>query len=488
MPVLSVQNLSHATTQTVRPPEERPEPGLVHLGIGAFFRAQTALYIEEAMQLRGGDWGVIGVSLRSPTPRDQLAPQDFLYTALERDSGAQRARIIGAVRDILVAPENPLAVLEWMRKPAIKIITLTITEKGYCHDPATGSLNWEHPEILHDIENPQRPRSAIGFIVEALAQRKADRARGFTVISCDNLAKNGKLLSGLVQQFAARRDPALAQWIAQNATFPCSMVDRIVPATTESDLTDVAAITNLTDAAPVVHEPFRQWVIEDDFVEGTRPAWDLCGAQFVKNVAPYEDMKLRLLNASHSALAYLGYLSGRETISEAVSDPVLRAFVNKLWQGEIIPVMTPLPGIDLGDYTRKLLARFSNTAIRHRTWQIAMDGSQKLPPRILSTMRARLARQMPAPLLTLVTAAWIRYVRGVDDAGKAIDVSDPLAGEMQARLKAAKGPIEEVDAMLSMQAIFGDLSGHAGFRAALLESYDALSRQGAHAAAARLVQ
>lgn len=476
---LSLANLASASLS----PAERPAPGIVHLGIGAFFRAHGALYTQEAIAAAGGDWGIIGVSLRSPLQRDLLAPQDFLYTALERDAAGTRATIVSVLREVLVAPEDPATVLERMARPSTRIVTLTVTEKGYCHDPANGALNADHPDIRHDFASPHAPRSAIGFIVEALRLRKERTIAPFTVLCCDNLPKNGRLLEGLVRAFAGRLDPALERWIGSHAAFPSCMVDRIVPATTDRDKDDAVRSTGFADAAPVTHEPFRQWVIEDRFTECGRPAWERGGAEFVADVAPYENMKLRLLNASHSALAYLGYLSGYETIADTVADKALRGFVGRLWREEIVPV-TPIPaGVDAAAYTDALLTRFSNSAIRHRTWQIAMDGSQKLPQRILETVRARLAANSPIPHLALAVAAWIRYVRGRDEAGGEIDVRDPLAGELKSAIAKADNSEGEVRAALSFTAIFGqDLSTHAGFAAAVIASYERLQSLGARRA------
>jgi fructuronate reductase len=479
---LSPKNLA-LVPRPQRGPAERPAPGIVHLGIGAFFRAQTALYIQEAIAATGGDWGVIGVSLRSPQQRDLLAPQDCLYTAIERDTDGARATIVNVLREILVAPENPAAVLDRMARPATRLVTLTVTEKGYCHDPANGTLNWDHHEIQHDLVRPRAPRSAVGFIVEALRLRKENSVAPFTAITCDNLPKNGKLLEGLVCSYAERLDLELARWIASRAAFPSCMVDRIVPATTEKDIDDAARLTGLADAAPVTHEPYRQWVIEDRFVDNARPAWERCGVEFVANVEPYENMKLRLLNASHSALAYLGYLSGYETIADAVADEGLRGFIERLWHEEIIPVTLIPRGTDAKAYTDALLARYSNTAIRHRTWQIAMDGSQKLPQRILETVRVRLAGNLSIVHLGLVVAAWIRYVRGVDEAGKAIDVRDPFAADLKAAIGRAGNTAGEVHAALSFTAIFGDLSKDDRFAAAVIAAYERLQNEGARRSA-----
>ncbi len=461
-------------------------PGIVHLGLGAFVRAHLADYTEDALARVPGAWGITGVSLQRPDQRDRLAPQNGLYTALQRDGDGVRARIIGGVRRLLVAPENPARVVEAMADPGCRIVSLTVTEKGYCHDPATGRLNAEHPDIRHDLEHPAAPRSAVGMMVAALGRRRAAGLAPFTVLCCDNLPHNGALVAGLVADFAALQGGPLAAWIARNGAFPATMVDRIVPATTPADLDAAAAATGLWDAAAVTHEPFRQWIIEDRFVDGARPAWHEVGAQLVGDVTPFEHMKLRLLNGAHSALAYLGYLAGHETIVDAVGDAALRDFVRGLWCEEIIPVVPAPPGTDLAGYADALLARFSNPAIRHRTWQIAMDGSQKLPQRVLATIRERLARGLPIRRLALVVAAWVRYVGGVDEAGQAIDVRDPLAGVLRAALDAAgDDAAARVAAVIGIEAVFGqDLPRDAGFRAAVTNAYWALLAGGARAAVA----
>jgi fructuronate reductase len=487
--------LSLASLATSRPAVRRPSyapaalrPGIVHLGIGAFVRGHVAIYTEDAIALRGGDWGIVGVSLRHPDQRDRLAPQDGLYTALERGPVAKPPRIVGCLREVLVAPENPEVVLGRMTGPAIRIVSLTVTEKGYGHDPATGRLNPEHDDIRHDIAEPHAPRSAVGFIVEALARRRAAGVAPFTVMSCDNLPQNGKLLKGLVRDFAARRDPELAHWIDTHGAFPSSMVDRVVPPVTDADRADIENLTGLFDASPVGHEPFSQWVLEDSFVGGARPAWHECGVEFADDVKPYEDMKLQLLNGAHSALAYLGYLSGHDMISQAIADPVLQGFVRNLWDEEVIPVVHAPAGVDLAAYTATVQSRFANPFVRHRTWQVAMDGSQKLPQRILPSVRARLARGMDLPRLALVIAAWVRYAGGTDEGGKTIDVRDPLAGQLRDRLGAAsRTPADQVEAALSFKTIFGDdLPTDERFRDALRTAYAELALLGARKAAASL--
>ena len=482
--------LSSATFAQLRPGTARPgydwrtlEAGIVHLGLGAFVRAHMATYTDDLLAIEPGPWGIAGVSLRRPDQRDALAPQDGLYTALQRDGAGMQARIVGCLRRTIVAPENPAALVATMAAPSCRIVSLTITEKGYCHDPATGQLDQHNPEIRHDLENAAAPRSAVGLIVAGLAARRLAGLPPFTVLCCDNLPHNGRLVAGLAHNFAAMRDDALARWIEANCAFPSTMVDRIVPATTDQDIAAAAEATGLYDAAPVTHEPFRQWVIEESFVARTRPAWDKVGAQLVTDVAPYEHMKLRLLNGAHSALAYLGYLSGYETIADVIANDAFRAYVGRLWD-EIIAVVPPPPGADLHRYAAELLARFGNTAIRHRTWQIAMDGSQKLPQRLLDTVRERLARNLPIPRLALAIAGWIRYIGGKDEAGQPIDVRDPLADRLKTVLaEAGPDPARQVEAVLRVDAIFGaDLPNAPGFAQAVTRAYTRLRDTGARAA------
>jgi fructuronate reductase len=459
--------------------------GIVHLGLGAFARAHLALYTEDT-QARA--WGILGVSLQRPDQRDLLAPQDCLYTALERGPQGDTTRIVTCLTGVLVAPEDPEAVLAAMSAETTRIVTLTITEKGYCHDPATGRLNLAHPTIAHDLAHPDAPRGAIGFLVEALRRRRAAGRRPFTVLCCDNLPANGRVVGSLVADFAAQRDPALAAWIAAEARFPCSMVDRIVPATTPADVAEVAATTGYTDAAPVIHEPFRQWVVEDCFVDDARPRWEIGGAQFVTEVEPFEHMKLRLLNGAHSALAYLGYLGGHETIAETMADPGYAGFVERLWRDEIVPVVPPPPETDLLAYVAALQARFSNPAIRHRTWQIAMDGSQKLPQRLLGTIRERLERGLALPCLALVVAGWISYTSGVGEHGEPIDVRDPLAEKLRTvQAECPEDPEARVKAVLALEQIFGaDLPADRRFVAAVTAAYRDLCTFGARASVTAL--
>lgn len=487
---LSTRTLAHIGTGIATPRYDRSAiaPGIVHLGLGAFFRAHGAEYIDDILALEPGPWGIVGVSLQRPDLRNRLQPQDCLYTLIARDDQPPRARVIGSVLDTLVAPEDPSRVLSKLTDPMTRIVSLTITEKGYCHDPATGRLQVHHPDIQHDLSHLSSPRTAIGFLVAALKSRHSKGLPPLTVLCCDNLPHNGTLLRGLVRDFAALHNDSLAQWIEAEVAFPSTMVDRIVPASTPSDIADAARLLALHDDAPVAHEPFRQWVIEDTFIDRSRPALHHVGAQLVTDVAPYEDMKLKLLNGAHSALAYLGYLGGHQTIADCVADPVYRNYTSALWREEILPTMTAPPGINLPDYTAALLTRFDNPAIRHRTWQIAMDGSQKIPQRLLQTIRTRLRAQQPVPRLASAIAAWMLYVGGRDLRGDPIDVRDPLAATLSDAIAAAGSSSEgRVRSLLKNTQIFDlELASSQQFEFAVTSAYDRLRVHGARASLASI--
>jgi fructuronate reductase len=434
--------------------------GIVHLGIGAFHRAQTAVFSDDALALDQGNWGICGVSLRSADVRDRLSPQDGIYTAVEKSPAGIRRRIIGSVREVLFLGDQREQVETRLVAAETRIVSLTITEKGYCHDPATGKLNLRHPDVVHDLAHPAQPQSAVGLIVAALDARRRSHGGALTVLCCDNLPHNGVLVRGLVAAFAEARDPVLARWIEDHASFPSTMVDRIVPATTDTDIADNDTALGMHDAAPVMHEPFKQWAIEDNFVAG-RPRWDKAGAELVDDVAPFEAMKLRLLNGSHSAFAYLGFLAGHEYIYQVAAQPDFVAFMRRLMADEVVPTLTVPRGVDVAAYQQALITRFGNPALPHRTQQIAMDGSQKLPQRLLGTVRDNLNAGRRIDLLALAVAGWMRYVSGRDEAGNAIKVSDPLAGEF-ARIGADSGiddggePAALARGLLGIRAIFGD--------------------------------
>jgi fructuronate reductase len=455
----------------------------VHLGVGAFQRAHQAMYTEAALAAGDSRWGILGASLRSPVVRDQLEPQDGLYTLAVRGAAGETLQVIGAIRQVLVAPEDPAALLRALTDPAVAIVTLTVTEKGYCYDPATAALDEAHPDIVHDLANPAVPRTVPGFLVEALRIRRESQTDAFTVLCCDNLPHNGRTVRAIVTRFAALRDRALAGYIANEVAFPSTMVDRITPATTDADRVAIAARLGLEDASPVVTEPFTQWVIEDRFPRG-RPDWSIAGAEFVSDVAPYENMKLRLLNGSHSTLAYLGYLAGYETVSDTMKDAHYRRLAESLMDDAAATLKMP-PGADVAAYSQALIARFENPALRHRTWQICMDGSQKLPQRLLGSIRDRLAVGSPIDRLVMGVAGWMRYVTGIDEQGKPIDVRDPLAVRLrsiadQAGLNAAR----LAPALLDVREIFGDLGADPRFRNAVTEALARIIAKGARAAVA----
>jgi fructuronate reductase len=434
--------------------------GIVHLGIGAFHRAQTAVFSDDALALDQGNWGICGVSLRSADVRDRLSPQGGMYTAVEKSPTGIRRRIIGSVREVLFLGDQREEVKTRLAAAETRIVSLTITEKGYCHDPATGKLNLRHPDVVHDLAHPEQSQSAIGLIVSAFDARRRSHGGPLTVLCCDNLPHNGAMVRGLVAAFAEARDAALARWIAEHASFPSTMVDRIVPATTDADIADNDAALGMHDAAPVMHEPFKQWAIEDNFVAG-RPRWEDVGAELVDDVAPFEAMKLRLLNGSHSAFAYLGFLAGHEYIYQVAAQPDFVAFMRRLMADEVVPTLTVPTGVDIVAYQRALVTRFGNPALPHRTQQIAMDGSQKLPQRLLGTVRDNLSAGRRIDLLALAVAGWMRYVSGRDEAGRAIEVSDPLAEEF-ARIAAGSrvhdggDPAVLASGLLGIRAIFGD--------------------------------
>ncbi|AZO35865.1 MAG: mannitol dehydrogenase family protein [Mesorhizobium sp.] len=398
-------------------------PGIVHLGVGAFHRAHQAAYVDACLADGESDWGIVGVSLRSPDTRDALQPQDGLYTLAIRDSAGEQLQVIGSIQSLLVAPEYPGAVLAALTDPRIRIVTLTITEKAYLR-AADGTLDSAHPDIVHDLANPGSPKTAHGFLTESLARRSIAGTPPFTVLCCDNLPANGATLHRLLIEFAKLRDADLGRHVADEVAFPSSMVDRIVPATTDADRTRIGQQLGVEDAWPVMTEPFRQWVVEDRFPAG-RPAWEKFGVTMVEDVGPFEDMKLRLLNGAHSGIAYLGLLSGHATVDCAFADPSIRQFVDRLW-AEAIPTLPQDAGLDPIPYTAELAQRFSNTALAHRTAQIANDGSQKLPQRIVASALARMEAGLLPEHLSLVVAAWIAACAARGGALPEAHFTDPL--------------------------------------------------------------
>lgn len=465
------------------------QAGIVHLGVGAFQRAHLAIVNEAALHASGDlRWGTVGVSLRQADTRDALLPQGGLYTLAIRDAAAdgtarETLQVIGNLLDVLVAPESPQAVLERIAHADTRIVSLTVSEKGYHHHPASGALRVDDESILHDLANPGGPRTALGFIVHALQLRRHRTLPPITLLSCDNLPANGDTLRGLVLSFAEQLDPTLRDWIATHCSFPNSMVDRIVPRTTDADREHVSARLGVQDAWPVIGEPFLEWVVEDRFVSG-RPAWNEGGARFVEHAEPFERLKLRLVNGSHSALAYLGAMAGWRTVDRAIANPALCAYLDALLRDEIAPTLPAMPGLDLNDYRARLLQRFANPALQHQTAQIAMDGSQKLPQRLLGTVRDRLAANAPIDGLALAIAAWVHYLGGVDETGATHTVQDPLAAALAVQLghlRAAASFTDGVEAFLTFAPVFGDLAGEGRFVGAVARQLHSLRQRGVQA-------
>ena len=467
-----MRRLSHDALADLPPAVARPgydradvTTGIVHLGIGAFHRAHMADYIDRALAAGDHRWGITGVSLRSPGVRDQLGPQDGLYTLIERDGSGDRLRIIGAVGRVLVAAEDPAAVIAAMAHPDVRIISLTVTEKGYCHDPATGALNPAHPDIVHDLAHRQAPRSAIGYLVAALAARQAGGAGPVSLLSCDNLPHNGAVLAQVVREFAELAVPRLPEWIAANVAFPATMVDRIVPATTDADRAALAATLGCEDHGMVKAEPFTQWVVEDSFAAG-RPDLAAFGVQLVDDVRPWELAKLRMLNGSHSTIAYMGLAQRYEFVDQAIADPAIAATIRSLMI-EAASTLPPMTGFDPADYAEALLARFANPALEHRLAQIAMDGSQKLPQRLVQTVADRHAAGHPAPAAARGIAGWMAHLAGPH-------VNDPLAAALVPLAEAAGGdPRRLVESLCDVAAIFGETGKADWFRQQIMAAASA---------------
>ncbi len=449
--------------------------GIVHLGVGAFHRAHQAVYTDAVLRRFGGNWGICGISLRSPGVRDALAEHDCLYTVSVRGASGSSSTTVGALTRVLVAPEDPAAVVEAIAVPDVQVLTLTITEKGYCLAPASGLLDRNHPDIAHDLAQPDAPRSALGFLAAGLKARHKRGGSGLTVISCDNLAGNGRKLQAALIELARSLDADLAAWIEQSCRFPNSMVDRIVPAVTTADLATIAADLGEQDPAAVVTEPFSQWVIEKNFA-GPLPAWDQVGAEYVDDVAPFEQMKLRLLNASHSCLAYLGSLCGYETVHEAINEPAIEGLIRQLMKAEMAPTLSGLNGFDLDAYQHSLITRFQNHHLPHQLSQIAMDGSQKIPQRLLPAIAERLAIGQDTEAGSCGLAAWILYSTGTHGPVAA----DPLQGDFARAYEASDGDMGRyLDALMQMAQIFPPaLSRSAELKRSLLHWLQAFSAAG----------
>ena len=432
-------------------------PGIVHLGLGGFHRAHMARYTHDLMQRQPEalEWGIVGAGLLPADRRmqDSLEPQDALYTLTERDAAGETTTVIASLAQTIFAGESTAGLLRAIEPPTIRIISLTVTEHGYCLNRATKRLDPDHPLIQRDRATPHAPASAIGVIVEALRRRRAARIAPPTLLSCDNIQHNGDVLRQAVLDLATLQDPALAHWIEAQASFPSTMVDRITPVTADADIAWLRDTIGVEDRWPVVCETFTQWVIEDRFPQG-RPEWDLVGAQFVTDVAPYEFMKLRLLNASHLAISGLGRLIGYGTIDEAMADPVMTRFMAALMDRETGPTLPPVPGIDLPAYKAKLIERFANPAIKDTVERVNTDAPVNV---LLDPIRDRLEQGAPIDLLALALAAWLRRVRGQDETGAPITVKHPLADLLRDRAIQG-GP--DPSPLLAIEPLFGPWGTH----------------------------
>ncbi|WP_455425183.1 mannitol dehydrogenase family protein [Dryocola sp. LX212] len=484
------------TIASVTLPEGVGQPGydrralktrIVHFGFGAFHRAHQALLTDRVLNAQGGDWGICEISLFSGDKlMSALRAQDHLYTVLEKGPEGNRAIIVGAVKECLNAKLDGMeAIIEKFCEPQVAIVSLTVTEKGYCIDPATGKLDAANERIMHDLQNPAEPHSAPGILVEALNRRRERGLPPFTVLSCDNIPDNGHVVRNAVIGMAEKRSQPLADWVREFVTFPSTMVDRIVPAATAESLQEITDALGVEDPCAISGEPFIQWVIEDNFIAG-RPDWEVAGVEMVDDVMPWEQMKLRMLNGSHSFLAYLGYLAGYQHINECMADEHFKRAAHQLMMHEQAPTLR-VKGIDLGQYACSLLERFANPALQHRTWQIAMDGSQKLPQRMLESVRWHLQNGDEWPCLALAIAGWMRYVSGVDDSGNAIDIRDPLAQKIKGLVEQSSEN-ERVAALLSLSEIFGnDLPKDEHFVQSVSAAWEKLRINGAKQAVADLL-
>ena len=467
----SPNSLCRANLARIAPPVTRPaydpaavRAGIVHLGLGGFHRAHMARYTHDLMQQQPEAlaWGIAGVGLLPSDRRmwEALEPQDSLYTLVERQDDQEAVSIIGSLCAVLYAGETSAPVLAAIDDPGVRIVSLTVSENGYCLDPATKRLDPDHPGIVHDLADPNAPRTAIGVLVEAYRRRRAARLPAFTALSCDNIQHNGRVLHDAVIAFAELRDPRLARWIEEAASFPNSMVDRITPTTTTDDIAYLAERYGIEDRWPVFSESFSQWVIEDRFVQG-RPEWETVGAQFVPDVAPYEYMKLRLLNASHLAIACLGQLAGYTFVDEALRDDAFRDYMRALMDLETGPTLPPVPGVDLALYKSQLLERFANRRIKDTLQRINTDAPLNL---LLDPIRDRLASGDGCERLTLALAAWLRRLAGRDERGTPVTISHPQAELLKARAGEG-GP--DPRPLLAIRSLFGDLGDQPTFVADL---------------------
>lgn len=457
MPRLADQTLDLLPPGVRRPRYDRAalKIGMAHIGVGAFHRCHQAEYTDDVIEQEPGDWGVVGINLRPPSLGSTLEPQDGLYSRALRQGDEVELRVIGCIKRVIDGGESPDTAIAALASSSVVLSTLTITEKGYCHVPASGALDEGNEDILHDLRHPAAPRSALGLLTGALERRRTTHGKGMTLISCDNIPSNGHLLRQVLTDFARVRSPALADWIASEVRFPSTMVDRIVPATQSQDFDYARLECGLDDQGAVVGEPFRQWVVENDFSHG-RPAWELAGAQFVQDVQPYELTKMRLLNAAQSAFAYYGALCGHSLTAESARDPVLQQVVRQMLERESAETVPAVPGMEPRTYIRRVFERVANPAIRHTNHQVATDGSQKIVQRLLNPIRDRIRQGRDVNGLTTAVAGWIAYLMASSARfGQRWRATDPWAAEISSMADRGLPEIEIVRRVVSIQPIFG---------------------------------
>jgi mannitol 2-dehydrogenase len=478
---LNAENLPFLPKEVEIPGYDRSpvKTGIVHIGVGAFHRAHQALYTDEVLRQGATRWGICGIGLLESDRRimDILQEQDGLYTLLVgQPDGTFTARVIGSVKEFLFAPENQDVVLEKMAHPDIAIITMTITEGGYNFNAATGEFLLTEPSIQHDMVHPGNPRTIFGYLAGALKRRRDRGISGLTLQSCDNIQKNGDVLKKMLLSYVQATEPELADWIDKEVTFPNCMVDRITPVTTPADVERLRSVFGVEDAWPVVCEPFIQWVVEDRYVQG-RPAWENAGVQFVRDVEPYEKMKIRLLNAGHSLLGFLGTLLGCSTVEEAVRNPLLGIFLRTFMDREVTPLLGRVEGIGLEDYKDSLIRRFGNPNLKDRLSRICLESSAKIPKYLLPTITEQLEKGGPFQRGALVVAAWCRYLELAGTPGHGYEVQDQLADLLQEAALASRD--RDPLAFLKVEPVFHKLAQSGRFVSAYLPMVDSLRKHGA---------
>jgi len=483
---ISADTLSALADRVEVPTYDRSalSPAVVHIGVGGFHRAHQLVYFDDlAQQGISTDWGVVGVGMRSPAMKDALLPQEYLFTVVEKGPRGERGRIVGVMGNYVFAPDSSDELLDTLSAPSTRLVTLTVTANGYPVNLDTGQFEPRALEVLADLQDPQRPRSVFGYLVEALDRRRRAGVAPFTVLSCDNLQHNGAAARTAVVSFAALRDPQLADWIEEQVSFPSSMVDRITPETSPQQRDAIAVSLGVDDRWPVVTEPFSQWIVEDDFCNG-RPPLDQVGVLYVDDVQPYKLIKTRLLNATHSAVGYLGYLCGYRTMHEAMSDPVITEYVIRLL-AEVSPMLPSAPGMEIRRYRESLLERFANPGISDQLTRLCGRGSTKMASYLLPSLRQALQEGRDCEMLTLALAGWFRYLRGIDESGREIDIKDVQKDILQAL---ARQGGSDSSILLRGSALFAQLNEDPDFVAAMTETLTKIDRHGARNVLAAAVE